>query len=512
MRVFSTLVASTLLAGIAAALPRPETDAAGLIKRTDSSYGSSGYSGSGSGSGSYSGSGSSSSSGSYSGSSSSSGSYSGSSSNSGSYSGSGSGSGSGSYSGSGSNSNSGSYSGSGSSGSGSGSNSGCSNGSCDSSSSSSTMMNDNSSTMMSDNSSTMMNDNSSTMMDSSSTMMAASSTMMYSQATQTADMTSTAATSTMTYGSGSTNWGGSGYNDCVQQCIASYGPPAASYTPPTQTQGSSSGSGSGSGTTHTVIVAPTQGVLRYVPFAVNASVGDTVMFMWGANNHTVTKSSMVEICNKTDSQPFASGEQNKPFTFTQVVNDTNPIFFYCGTPGHCQKGMFGMINGPSAYNAPTSVSQMMGGAVNASSDMAAMMAYTDRMTANNTKAASWGANLDMASVPTELHEVFLQNVMYTRAFLGANPEVLKDDGSIDLNSHGAPMKLPTDMATVNNAVDSQPSAQAAASTGAAAPAASSAASSAASPAATGKSNGAASTAASSALLGVAALAAAVLAF
>ncbi|KAI9064355.1 hypothetical protein FKP32DRAFT_630323 [Trametes sanguinea] len=493
MRVFSTLVASTLLAGIAAALPRPETDAAGLVKRTDS-YGSSGYSGSGSGSGSYSGSdsssgsysGSSSSSGSYSGSSSSSGSYSGSSSNSGSYSGSG--SGSGSYSGSGS--NSGSYSGSGSNSgySGSGSNSGCSNGSCDSSSSSSTMMNDNSSTMM------------------------ASSTMMYSQATQTADMTSTAATSTMTYGSGSTNWGGSGYNDCVQQCIASYGPPAASYTPPTQTQGSSSGS-SGSGTTHTVIVAPTQGVLRYVPFAVNASVGDTVMFMWGANNHTVTKSSMVEICNKTDSQPFASGEQNKPFTFTQVVNDTNPIFFYCGTPGHCQKGMFGMINGPSAYNAPTSVGQMMGGAVNSSSDMAAMMAYTDRMTANNTKAANWGANLDMASVPSELHEVFLQNVMYTRAFLGANPEVLKDDGSIDLNSHGAPMKLPTDMATVNNAVDSQPSAQAAASTGAAAaPAGSSAASSAASPAATGKSNGAASTAASSALLGVAAFAAAVLAF
>ncbi|KAJ2971569.1 hypothetical protein NUW54_g12475 [Trametes sanguinea] len=175
--------------------------------------------------------------------------------------------------------------------------------------------------------------------------------------------------------------------------------------------------------------------------------------------------------------------------------------------------MFGMINGPSAYNAPTSVSQMMGGAVNSSSDMAAMMAYTDRMTANNTKAANWGANLDMASVPSELHEVFLQNVMYTRAFLGANPEVLKDDGSIDLNSHGAPMKLPTDMATVNNAVDSQPSAQAAASTGAAAaPAGSSAASSAASPAATGKSNGAASTAASSALLGVAAFAAAILAF
>lgn len=35
----------------------------------------------------------------------------------------------------------------------------------------------------------------------------------------------------------------------------------------------------GTGATHTVVVAPTKGVLRYVPFAVNASVGDTVRFM-----------------------------------------------------------------------------------------------------------------------------------------------------------------------------------------------------------------------------------------
>lgn len=71
-----------------------------------------------------------------------------------------------------------------------------------------------------------------------------------------------------------------------------------------------------------------------MPFAVNASVGDTVKFVWGAKNHTVTKSSQLELCNKTSDAPFASGEQNAPFEFTQVVNDTNPTFFYCGTPGH----------------------------------------------------------------------------------------------------------------------------------------------------------------------------------
>lgn len=122
-----------------------------------------------------------------------------------------------------------------------------------------------------------------------------------------------------------------------------------------------SGGSSGSGATHTVIVAPSQGVLRYVPFAVNASVGDTVMFMWGANNHTVTKSSQLTPCNKTTDTPFASGEQNKTFSFSQVVNDTNPTFFYCGTPGHCEKGMFGVINPPSVDNnaAPASAMSMM---------------------------------------------------------------------------------------------------------------------------------------------------------
>jgi plastocyanin len=81
------------------------------------------------------------------------------------------------------------------------------------------------------------------------------------------------------------------------------------YMPPSST---SSGS-SGNGKTHTVVVAPTQGVLRYVPFALNASVGDTVKFIWGANNHTVTKSSELSLCNKTGDQPFVSGEQNKTF-------------------------------------------------------------------------------------------------------------------------------------------------------------------------------------------------------
>lgn len=113
------------------------------------------------------------------------------------------------------------------------------------------------------------------------------------------------------------------------ECVASFGAPSAAYTPPAAT-----GTASASGAVHTVIVAPMQGVLRYVPFAVNASVGDTIHFVWNANNHTVTKSSQLELCNKTSDKPFISGTHDKGFTFDQVVNDTNPTFFYCGTPGH----------------------------------------------------------------------------------------------------------------------------------------------------------------------------------
>jgi hypothetical protein len=47
------------------------------------------------------------------------------------------------------------------------------------------------------------------------------------------------------------------------------------------------------------------------------------------------------------------------FAVSQVVNDTNPTFFYCGTPGHCEKGMFGIINPPTASSPSASVGSMM---------------------------------------------------------------------------------------------------------------------------------------------------------
>jgi len=248
------------------------------------------------------------------------------------------------------------------------------------------------------------------------------------------------------YGSGSSNWNNGGYDSCVQQCVAQFGSPSSMYMPPSST--SSSGS-SGKGMTHTVIVAPTQGVLRYVPFALNASVGDTVKFIWGANNHTVTKSSQLSLCNKTGDQPFVSGEQNKTFVFTQVVNDTNPTFYYCGTPTHCQKGMFGIINPPNAFNQPSSVGMMMPSLAGQYPSTQAAMTYANNATSSQPNAASWGMNMDMSGMPDWSKQYLAENVLYTRAFLGMNADTLNSDGSVDLSSLGSnPVMLPIDVASL----------------------------------------------------------------
>jgi plastocyanin len=277
--------------------------------------------------------------------------------------------------------------------------------------------------------------------------------------TQTEDATSTSTStsfqtySSPSYGSGNSNWGGNDYNNCVNQCLASNSAPPAMYTP-SATVGSGNGQYGGqagtNGVTHTVIVAPTQGVLRYVPFALNASVGDTIMFKWGANNHTVTKSSELLPCNKTADTPFASGEQNEGFIFNQVVNDTSTNFFYCGTPKHCEKGMFGIINPPSAFGSSSSVGNAMVNLVSNSSTLAAAMTYTNNITAGNVRAASWGSNIDLSTLPAWSHELVAENTLFTRAFLAANPEVYSADGSIDL-SGSTPFMIPTDVAGALNA-------------------------------------------------------------
>jgi len=296
------------------------------------------------------------------------------------------------------------------------------------------------------------------------------------QNTQTEQATSTTTSSnsysTPSYGSGSSNyWGGSGYEDCVNQCMAQYGGNnmGGSYQA-TATSGSYGSTGTGA--THTVIVAPTQGVFRMVPFATNASVGDTIEFHWGANEHTVTKSSALLPCNKSSEAPvFASGEQNLSFVFTQVVNDTNPTFYYCGTPTHCEKGMFGVINPTMAEaGSPTSLGGMMESMAANDSDISAYAAYTSNQTANNAAASEWAANIDMSSLPAWSHPLVAANVMYTRNVISMNADIYTPATGVDLSSvTTTPLMLPIDISAINNAAPADTS-SAANGAGAATPA------------------------------------------
>ncbi|KAF8212280.1 hypothetical protein K438DRAFT_1806280 [Mycena galopus ATCC 62051] len=228
----------------------------------------------------------------------------------------------------------------------------------------------------------------------------------------------------------------------------------------------------GTGATHTVIVAPTQGVFRMVPFATNASVGDTIEFHWGANEHTVTKSSALLPCNKSSEAPvFASGEQNMSFVFTQVVNDTNPTFYYCGTPTHCEKGMFGVINPAMAEpGSPSSLGGMMQSMAANDSDLSAYAAYSSNITATNNAASSWGENFDMSSLPAWSQSLFAANVLYTRNIIGMNADVYTPATGVDLSSvTSTPLMLPIDISAINNAAPAT-SAAAADAAGAATPA------------------------------------------
>jgi len=277
---------------------------------------------------------------------------------------------------------------------------------------------------------------------------------------------------TSNYGSGSSYWGGSGYEDCVNQCIAQFGGSSGggSY----QATATSGSYGSvGTGVTHTVIVAPTKGVFRMVPFATNASTGATIEFHWGADEHTVTKSSALLPCNKSSEAPvFASGEQNQSFVFTQVVNNTEPTFYYCGTPTHCEKGMFGVINpAQAAPGSPTSLGGMMSSMAANDSDLSAYAAYSSNITSNDDAASQWGSNFDMSALPDWAHSLVATNVLYTRGVIAMNKEILQSDNSVDLSSVSTtPLMLPMDISNALDAASAAPAASGDASSAAAAPA------------------------------------------
>jgi plastocyanin len=136
-----------------------------------------------------------------------------------------------------------------------------------------------------------------------------------------------------------------------------------SVLPCTFAQGYGGGSGGGTTTstsaaslttgssTSVHTVAAGNGNLAYSPNSITAAVGDTIEFHFFAPLHSVAESTFASPCTPSNASAFFSGDistssgQNTN-VFTLAINDTNPIWFYCVIPTHCQAGMVGVINPP----------------------------------------------------------------------------------------------------------------------------------------------------------------------
>lgn len=114
------------------------------------------------------------------------------------------------------------------------------------------------------------------------------------------------------------------------------------------------------GVTHSVVAG--LGGLRFDPDNVVAEIGDIVEWHFLPKNHSVAQSSFAKPCvPDTDVpisffsgfQPTAEGQADNVFQI--VVEDTNPIWYYCAQTNmnHCQAGMAGVIN--QNFNSPNTL-------------------------------------------------------------------------------------------------------------------------------------------------------------
>ncbi|KAF8182684.1 Cupredoxin, partial [Pholiota molesta] len=115
---------------------------------------------------------------------------------------------------------------------------------------------------------------------------------------------------------------------------------------------------------HRIIVGA-NGNLVYSPANITAAIGDTVTFEFHPKNHTVTQSSFLKPCQslqetsgtagfKSGFMPVDASATTFP-TFQITINDTAPIWGYCGQVGHCAAGMVFAINavesGPNNFES-----------------------------------------------------------------------------------------------------------------------------------------------------------------
>jgi plastocyanin len=99
----------------------------------------------------------------------------------------------------------------------------------------------------------------------------------------------------------------------------------------------------------TIVITAGKGGLVFSPDTSTADVGDVLEFHFMGSTHTVMQGDPSKACQRASggfaSGPFTSNKADGSGNVFQVtVKDTNPIFFYCSAPTHCQNGMVGGVN------------------------------------------------------------------------------------------------------------------------------------------------------------------------
>jgi hypothetical protein len=144
-------------------------------------------------------------------------------------------------------------------------------------------------------------------------------------------------------------------------------------------------------------------------------------------NHTVTQSSFADPCHPLNTNgvfngffsgfvPTASSPSGS--TFTIIVNDTNPIWFYCAqtTGNHCQSGMVGSINAPTTGNKTLAAFEALAKVAGTSSTPPNVAGGILKIASNSTSGSGSVSTVTSEVTTTVVKTVTAQSSTYTTTY------------------------------------------------------------------------------------------------
>lgn len=178
----------------------------------------------------------------------------------------------------------------------------------------------------------------------------------------------------------------------------------------------------------TIKVSVGENGLTYTPNNITAAVGTAIEFDFFPKNHTVTQSSFADPCHPLNTNgvfngffsgfvPTASSPSGS--TFTIIVNDTTPIWFYCAqtTGNHCQSGMVGSINAPTTGNKTLAAFEALAKVANTSSTPPEVAGGILKIASNSTSGSSGSVSTVTSEVTTTVVKtVTAQYSTYTTTY------------------------------------------------------------------------------------------------